>query len=360
MLHRFSRRAWLTMAMTLPAAGTIAQTQQLSSATPAAADPAQLPDQEIGRRFSVKPEDLPSPYTKPIVASRPLTVPHAGQVPRVPQGFTVTLFASGLAHPRRMLVLPNGDVILAEQKVGYLTLLRDHDGDGKADWIERHAEGFNGPYGLAWRDGDVLVADQDGIWKVPHRDGALRPGRSSEQKAADVPPEQRKRVILIGVIAALVLRIAFALVVSQLLQIVGLILAGGLLLLWVAWKMWRELKHSGDSAGSPEIEGDEHSGLTPAKSFASAAWAVAVADVSMSLDNVLAVAGAARDHPGILIVGLVFAVALMGVAANLIAKYIERYRWIAYIGLAVIVWVAGKMIWDGFHDVAPHLARFVG
>jgi glucose/arabinose dehydrogenase len=192
MANRFSRRAWLTMAMTLPAAGAIAQTEQLSSATPSVTDPAGLPDQEIGRRFSVKPEDLPPPYTKPIVASRPMTVPYAGQVPRVPQGFTVTLFASGLIHPRRLLVLPNGDVIVAEQKVGYLTLLRDHDGDGKADWIERHAEGFNGPYGLAWRDGHVLVADQDGIWKVPHRDGALRPGRSSETKAADVPPEQRR------------------------------------------------------------------------------------------------------------------------------------------------------------------------
>ncbi|MEP7316600.1 MAG: YjbE family putative metal transport protein [Sphingomicrobium sp.] len=173
--------------------------------------------------------------------------------------------------------------------------------------------------------------------------------------AAGLPADQRKKVILIGVIAALVLRIAFALVVSQLLQIVGLILAGGLLLLWVAWKMWRELHHGQESAGSPEIAGDEHSGVRSAKSFASAAWAVAVADVSMSLDNVLAVAGAAREHPGILIVGLIFAVALMGLAANLIAKYIERYRWIAYIGLAVIVWVAGKMIWDGAHDVAPVL-----
>jgi YjbE family integral membrane protein len=173
--------------------------------------------------------------------------------------------------------------------------------------------------------------------------------------AAGLPAEQRKRVILIGVVAALVLRIAFALVVSQLLQVVGLILAGGLLLLWVAWKMWRELRHDQHSAGSPEIEGDEHSGVGPAKSFASAAWSVAIADVSMSLDNVLAVAGASREHPGILIVGLVFAVALMGIAANFIARYIERYRWIAYLGLVVIVWVAGKMIWDGWHHVAPVL-----
>jgi len=168
--------------------------------------------------------------------------------------------------------------------------------------------------------------------------------------AAGLPPEQRKKVILIGVIAALVLRIIFALIVTQLLQIIGLILVGGLLLLWVAWKMWRELRHTGESAGSPEIEGDEHTGLRPAKSFAGAAWAVAVADVSMSLDNVLAVAGAARDHPGILIVGLIFAVALMRLAANIIAKYIERYRWIAYVGLLVILYVAGKMIYDGWVD----------
>jgi len=173
--------------------------------------------------------------------------------------------------------------------------------------------------------------------------------------AAGLPPEQRRKVIMIGVLAALVLRVLFALIVSQLLQIVGLILAGGLLLLWVAWKMWRELRHAGESTGSDEIEGDEHSGLRPAKSFAAAAWAVAVADVSMSLDNVLAVAGAAREHPGILIVGLIAAVGLMGVAANAIAKYIERYRWIAYLGLLVILWVALKMIWDGWHDVAPVL-----
>ncbi len=171
--------------------------------------------------------------------------------------------------------------------------------------------------------------------------------------AAGLPAEQRKKVILIGVIAALVLRILFALIVTQLLQVVGLILAGGLLLLWVAWKMWRELHHAGQSGGSPEVSGDESSGLRPAKSFAAAAWAVALADVSMSLDNVLAVAGAARGHPGIMIVGLIFAVALMGLAANVIAKYIERYRWIAYVGLAVILYVAGKMIWEGWHEVAP-------
>jgi len=175
--------------------------------------------------------------------------------------------------------------------------------------------------------------------------------------AAGLPPDQRRKVIIIGVMAALVLRVLFALIVTQLLQIIGLILVGGLLLLWVAWKMWRELRHTGESQGSPEVYGDEHSGLKPAKSFAGAVWAVAVADVSMSLDNVLAVAGAAREHPGILIVGLIFAVALMGVAANIIAKYIERYRWIAYIGLAVILWVAVKMIHDGWVDPQVGLGR---
>ena len=176
--------------------------------------------------------------------------------------------------------------------------------------------------------------------------------------AAGLPAEQRKKVILIGVAAALVLRIFFALIVTQLLQIVGLILVGGLLLLWVAWRMWRELRHgAGESAGSPEIAGDENSGLKPAKSFAGAAWAVAVADVSMSLDNVLAVAGAARDHPGILIVGLIFAVALMGLAANIIARYIERYRWIAYVGLVVILYVALKMMYDGWIDPQVGVGR---
>jgi YjbE family integral membrane protein len=168
--------------------------------------------------------------------------------------------------------------------------------------------------------------------------------------AAGLPAEQRKKVILIGIIAALVLRIAFALIVTQLMQIVGLIFGGGLLLLWVSWKMYRELRHTGESGGSEEIVGDEHSGLRPAKSFASAAWAVAVADVSMSLDNVLAVAGAAREHPGILIIGLLLSVALMGLAANFIARYIGRYRWLAWIGLAVILWVAGDMIYHGYID----------
>ena len=163
--------------------------------------------------------------------------------------------------------------------------------------------------------------------------------------AAGLPAAMRRKVIMIGVIAALVLRVAFALVVSQLMQIVGLVFAGGLLLLWVAWKMWREL-HEDPS----DDELDSSLAKSAPRSFAGAAWAVAVADVSMSIDNVLAVAGAARDHPGILAVGLILSVALMGIAANVLARVIERYRWLAYVGIMVILWVAGKMIWEGLVD----------
>lgn len=173
--------------------------------------------------------------------------------------------------------------------------------------------------------------------------------------AAGLPSEDRKKVILIGIGAALVLRIVFALIVTWLLGIVGLVFAGGLLLLWVAWKFWRELREGGDSEAN-----QYESGLKSSRSFMGAAWAVAVADVSMSLDNVLAVAGAAREHPGILIVGLLLSVVLMGLAANLIAKYIEKHHWIAYLGLAVIVYVAGKMIYDGWVDPAVGIGTLFG
>jgi len=230
--------------------------------------------------------------------------------------------------------------------------------------VANTAAGFGGPAGI-W---DAIVHDFSNITEpvalavflqvlmidlVLAGDNAIVVGAL----AAGLPAEQRKKVIFIGVVAALVLRILFALIVTQLMQIIGLILVGGLLLLWVAWRMWRDLHHEGESWGSEEIVGDEHAGLKPAKSFAGAAWAVAVADVSMSLDNVLAVAGAAREHPGFLIVGLIFAVAMMGVAANIIARYIERYKWIAWIGLAVIIYVAGKMIYDGWVDPQVGLGR---
>ncbi len=174
-----------------------AQQQQKAAQKPepsaSVSDPALLPDQELGRRFVVKAQDLPPPKSGPIVASRSLTLPYQGQTPRAPEGFTVTPFVTGLEHARRLLVLPNGDVIVAEQRVGHLTLLRDEDGDGRAEWIQRHAEGFNQPYGLAWRDGHVLVADQDGIWQVPHLLTRLRPGAPGvQQKVSEVPPGERK------------------------------------------------------------------------------------------------------------------------------------------------------------------------
>jgi len=171
--------------------------------------------------------------------------------------------------------------------------------------------------------------------------------------AAGLPPAQRRKVIMIGIVAALLLRIVFAVSVSLLMNIIGLVFAGGLLLLWVSWRMYRDVRAAGAAPGDDPLE---HDGMPQAKSFLAAAWAVAVADVSMSLDNVLAVAGAAREHPGILVIGLLLSVALMGIAANLIARYIERYRWIAYIGLAVILYVALKMIWEGAHQLLPLLA----
>jgi YjbE family integral membrane protein len=179
--------------------------------------------------------------------------------------------------------------------------------------------------------------------------------------AAGLPAEQRKKVIMIGVIAALVLRVAFAIVAAWLLTVVGLVFVGGLLLLWVAWKMYRDLTRdeATESPGSPEIEGDENSGIPAAKSFWGAVWAVGLADVSMSLDNVLAVAAASKGHPGIMIVGLVFAVILMGVAANIIAKYMERYKWITWVGVIVILIVSAKMIYDGWVDPNVGVGKYV-
>lgn len=168
--------------------------------------------------------------------------------------------------------------------------------------------------------------------------------------AAGLPAKQQKQVILVGIAAALVMRIAFALVATQLLQVIGLLFAGGLLLLWVAWRMWRELR-----------AGNQHEEVTtkPPKSFFAAAWSVALADVSMSLDNVLGVAGAAREHPTILVFGLIFSVAVMGLAANLIARVIDRYRWIGFVGLVVIVWVAVRMVYEGVVNHETGLAVLV-
>ena len=171
--------------------------------------------------------------------------------------------------------------------------------------------------------------------------------------AAGLPPERRARAILVGIIAATVLRLAFAAVAIELLEIVGLLLAGGILLLWVCWKMWRELRGpSKEDCEAALTAGEAH---VPHKTFAQAAWQIVLADISMSLDNVLAVAGAARDHPAALVFGLGLSIVLMGVAASFIARLLNRHRWIAYGGLAVILYVAGDMIWRGAVEVQPHM-----
>jgi YjbE family integral membrane protein len=164
-----------------------------------------------------------------------------------------------------------------------------------------------------------------------------------------LPAKQRQKVIMLGVGMALVFLIGFALVATQLLQLTGLVLAGGLLLLWVAYNMYRELRHApsvdADDPGTAAVEGPPAT-----KTFLQAAIQVTLADLSMSLDNVLAVAATARDHPAVLFVGLALSVTLMGLAANLVAKLVQRYRWIAWGGLLMILYVALRMVYDGVVD----------
>jgi len=172
--------------------------------------------------------------------------------------------------------------------------------------------------------------------------------------AAGLPPEQRKTAILWGIAAATVMRIAFASITVQLLAITGITLAGGVLLAWVCWKMYRELRdggahvHEGDGTGDSTTNPDG----SPRKTMRQAITQILIADISMSLDNVLAVAGAAKDHPYVLVFGLAISVVLMGVAATLIANLLNKHRWIAWVGLLVIVYVAGSMIWSGTNEVA--------
>ncbi len=178
--------------------------------------------------------------------------------------------------------------------------------------------------------------------------------------ASGLPKDQRNKAIFVGIIAATVLRIGFASVTTQLLQVLGLILVGGILLLWVSWKMWRELRDGhAEEQGVETVTGEDINadGTVGApvgrKTFRQAAWQIIVADVSMSLDNVLAVAGAAREHPGVLVIGLVLSIALMGLAATFIAKLLQKYRWIAYVGLAIILYVALDMIYRGILELYP-------
>jgi len=167
---------------------------------------------------------------------------------------------------------------------------------------------------------------------------------------AGLPPVQRRRAIVIGIAAAAVIRIGLATVALELLAIIGLMLAGGVLLLWVCWRMYRELRPSVRHAGAKPI----------AKSLRQAVLQILLADLSMSLDNVLAVAGAARGHIGVLILGLAASVVMMAVAATLIARLLERHRWIAWIGLLIVLFVAVKLMWEGGHDVLLRLGpRFL-
>ena len=168
-----------------------------------------------------------------------------------------------------------------------------------------------------------------------------------------LPAREKRLAILFGIVAATVIRIGLATVALQLLEIIGLMLAGGLLLLWVCWRMYRELRHQNRLAADPSLAPD-HAGPHMLRR---AIVRIVLADLSMSLDNVLAVAGAAGQHLWVLITGLAVSVVLMGAAASLVARLLERYRWIAWAGLAIVTVVAGELIVKGSHQVALHLAR---
>lgn len=180
--------------------------------------------------------------------------------------------------------------------------------------------------------------------------------------AAGLPKDQRNKAIFVGIIAATVLRIAFAGVATQLLEILGLLLIGGILLLWVCWKMWRELRSNNHDLDAIEALSDEDhdkdgavAAGAPRKTFRQAIWQIIVADVSMSLDNVLAVAGAAREHPWVLVFGLVLSIGLMGLAASMVARMLNRWRWIGWVGLVLVLYIALRMIYHGWLEVQPLL-----
>jgi YjbE family integral membrane protein len=176
--------------------------------------------------------------------------------------------------------------------------------------------------------------------------------------AASTPKEIRQKVIFWGIAGAVVLRVALALVTTRLLQVVGLTLAGGILLLWVCWKLYREiLAAQRESLGAAAVAADREGAEGDSKSFGQAMWQIVLADISMSLDNVLAVAGAAREHPVILAFGLVLSVALMGAAASFIARLLDQHRWLAWVGLLIILYVALRMVWEGMAEVSEAVAR---
>ena len=214
-------------------------------------------------------------------------------------------------------------------------------------------------------EGFIALLQVIGIDLVLAGDNAIVIGLA----AAGLPKEQRSKAILVGIGAATIMRIGFALITTQLLAIVGLLLAGGILLLWVCWKMWQELRVGAHEHDTEAVEALANADIdkdgavaddAPRKTFRQAATQIVVADVSMSLDNVLAVAGAAKDHPTVLIIGLALAIAMMGFAASFIAKLLNKHRRIAFVGLAIIVYVALKMMWEGWHEVSPYVLGLVG
>lgn len=181
--------------------------------------------------------------------------------------------------------------------------------------------------------------------------------------AAGLPADLRRKAILVGIIAATVLRVVFALATSWLLALTGLLLAGGLLLLWVCWKMWQELRvphkqvvEAEEALENIDINQDGTiAGKIGGKTLAQAIFQIIIADVSMSLDNVLAVAGAAQDHTTALVFGLGLSVVLMGVASTFVARLLGRYHWIAWLGLFIILYVAIKMIYEGADELLGHM-----
>jgi YjbE family integral membrane protein len=207
------------------------------------------------------------------------------------------------------------------------------------EFLQAHAGAWAGPLTALFT---VLIIDL-----TLAGDNAVAVGMA----AAGLPPKQRRQAIFYGLAAAVVLLICFAMVAVQLLKIIGLLLAGGVLLLWVCWKMWRDLHEPTDA----DAEGVPRS--RPPKTLTQALVQILIADVSMSLDNVLAVAGAARQYPYVLLIGLVMSVTLMGLAAHAIARLLHRWRWLGYLGLAIVLIIAVRMIWEGHREVVVRLNR---
>ncbi|HWA63581.1 MAG TPA: TerC family protein [Caulobacteraceae bacterium] len=198
--------------------------------------------------------------------------------------------------------------------------------------------------------GHALVAQVSVLFQVVMIDLVLAGDNAVAvgMAASHLDRKDRGKVIVTGLAAAVVMRIGFAVITTQLMGLIGLLFAGGLLLLWVCWRMWRDMRRH-DEGDAPDIK--------PAASFRAAFLQILAADLSMSLDNVLAVAGAAREHPLILAAGLLLSIVLMGLAAHAIARLLNRFRWIGYLGLGIVLWVSLHMIWQGHRTLVIDLGR---